>query len=66
VVGQAGRGWVRQRGNGKYIGISGKCIRHFTPALARAAFSTVTKITTTHVRLIKLFTVVGPKVFKAG
>ncbi len=30
---QAGRGWVRQRGNGKYAGISGKRIPYFTPTL---------------------------------
>jgi len=29
---QAGRGWVRRCGNGKYIGVSGKHICYFTPA----------------------------------
>jgi hypothetical protein len=28
---QAGKGWVRRRRNGKYIGISGKRICYFTP-----------------------------------
>jgi hypothetical protein len=30
-VSQAGRGWVRQCRNGKYIGVSRKCICYFTP-----------------------------------
>ncbi len=34
---QVGRGWVRQRGNRKYVGVSGNRIRYFTPALAKVA-----------------------------
>jgi hypothetical protein len=33
-----GRGWVRRRGNGKYVGVSGKRIRYFTPTLMVSCF----------------------------
>jgi hypothetical protein len=31
VLPAGGEGWVRRRGNGKYIGVSRKRMRYFTP-----------------------------------
>ncbi len=36
---QAGRGWVRLSRNGKYVGVSGKRIRYFTPAPEKVSWS---------------------------